>query len=216
MYFTRITLDRFEDERLLHVARKHFVYMFSRHIGHLFILVGACVAIFFAGWGVGFWVGVIASSVVFLAACAYIAMIYFGTYLIVTSHRVISSVRWGIFRFHMREIRVSDLKETTSDAKHILEAIFHYGDICIYGMDHEEVIRFRWLSNANKLHRYISKVVELYHEHHHVGRIGRFDKKYDERKMKKQTTSPRYIHKWYDAVRTRVDHILMEGTPRYF
>lgn len=176
MQLRKITFDRLGEERILHITRKHVVYIFFRHMIHLFTLFALCILVFLIGWAFHPLAGIVGSLVLFSIAGLYVAMLYYGTYLLITTHRIISSRRQGFFHFHTRELRVSDLKETMADSRNIFEAIFRYGDISIYGMDHEEMIHFRGVPHASKVHRYISKVIELYHGHNHANPIEKFDR----------------------------------------
>jgi uncharacterized membrane protein YdbT with pleckstrin-like domain len=166
-----------QDEKVIHVLRRHPITLFTWFLGVLFILVGP-----FLVWGlINFSqpqllesptltaLMVMGGSVFFLFAWLFLFQSFMDYYLdiwIVTSKRVLSIEQTGLFARTVSELRLYRIQDVTSTVNGFAHTILDYGDMEIQTAGEKTRFIFEQIPHPTRISKSVLEYAELDRKEH--------------------------------------------------
>ena len=95
-----------------------------------------------------------------IATFFYIRLFYKDTFLVVTSSKVLKSVRNGLFSSHIIELPLSRIRQIRANNNWVLAKIFSYWNIEIQGFEESSNMYFKAMTQNKKAMSTISAAIE--------------------------------------------------------
>jgi len=174
---------QYSDEKLL--LKKHeSLISFLLRKSHLFIVYIILSSILFVAIKYfldSYLMATIISIVTLLILFIFLKRQYSNTWIIITTRRVLKLVRNGIFTQHRKELKLSDIKATSS-RRNVIDSIFWYGTIMVQWTEEHSNIYFKWIKWHTDIANYIWRVLDYIKLNGHTDNIARYKVKKDRRK----------------------------------
>ena len=171
---TKIFKGQYSDEEVLFMGREHWLsFLLHTLLTYLPLLLLSAIVAWVAGLILDSDILAVSLFVALaLVPFAYFVPLYRQTHLIITTRRVIKSVRHGFFLAHLREIRFDHISQMRSDRAGWAGYLFGYGHIDISSSNISGgSVYFRGIRRPESIIRYLSRVVDYIRLHGHTNAI---------------------------------------------
>jgi hypothetical protein len=174
---------QYSDEKLLLKQHENLIHLLLRkfHLFIVYIILSAILFIIieykFNSYIISFFI----SIWIFLILFIYLKRQYSNTWIIITTRRVIKLVRSGIFTQHRKELKLTDIKATTS-RRNFFDSIFWYWNIMIQWTEEHSNIYFKWIKGNADIANYLWRVLDYIKLNWHTDNIAKYKTKKSRRK----------------------------------
>jgi len=171
---------QYSDEKVLFYMKENIInFIFQKfYILISLILFSSIIsgAVFYIYWYIFFSIIII---LLLFFIIYYYYIIYRDTNLIFTTRRIIKDVRTWLFSKHRKELKILDIKSSTSNKNGIIQTILMIWNIKIEWTENKSSIHFRWIKEYSQVSNYIWRVIDYIKLNWHTDNIARYqDKKY--------------------------------------
>ncbi len=104
----------------------------------------------------------------FVILCIYLFFVikfHKETFFAFTNKRAVKSVRNWLFSHHLKELKIDNIKQTTSNNSWMLAKIFDYWNINVQWPETETSLYFRNISENKAIVLYISRMIDYIKQH---------------------------------------------------
>jgi len=174
---------QYSDEKLLFKQHENLISFILRKF-HLFIVYLILSAILFISTKYfldSYFISTIVLIIIFFILFIYLKRQYSNTWIIITTRRVLKLVRSGIFTQHRKELKLTDIKATTT-RRNFFDSIFWYWNIMIQWTEEHSNIYFKWIKWHSDIANYLWRVLDYIKLNWHTDNIARYKTKKDRRK----------------------------------
>lgn len=166
-----------QDEKVIHVLRRHPITLFTWFLGVVCILIGP----FFIWWLISFTqpqlfdsqaitaLIVMGGSAFFLFAWLFLFQSFMDYYLdiwVVTSKRVLSIEQTGLFARTVSELRLYRIQDVTSTVNGFAHTILDYGDMEIQTAGEKTRFIFEQIPHPTRISKSVLEYAELDRKEH--------------------------------------------------
>lgn len=108
----------------------------------------------------------------------YLSILYKNTWLIITTRRVLELTQNWLFQKHKRELKLSDIK-ATSTKKWFIGTLFWFWRVTIKWTEESANIYFKWINESQEIVNYLWRVIDYIKLNGHTDNISRYKFKKD-------------------------------------
>lgn len=153
---------QYQDEKVLFKKHEHYISTILRTIKNWFLVlvVSIILALITKSFLDNLILPIIIIIIPIITYVYFIKIFHDETFFIFTNRRAIKSVRNGIFASHLKELKLENIRQTTSNNFWILGKVFNYWNINVQWPDEATSLYFRNVPENKNLVLYISRMLD--------------------------------------------------------
>jgi len=157
---------QYQDERILFKKHESVAATIFRIIPVLFFFlifwgVSSLITFYISKNILYTWVSIWIIVFIILVYLFFIIKFHRETFFAFTDKRAVKSVRNWIFSHHLKELKIDNIKQTTSTSMWILGKVFGYWNINVQWPDKETSLYFRSIPENKAIILYISRMIDF-------------------------------------------------------
>jgi len=157
---------QYQDEKILFKKHESVASTISRTvpmvIGFLILWCIFSTVVYYISKSVSYtWISI---GIFWCILCVYLFFVikfHRETFFVFTDKRAVKSVRNWLFAHHLKELKIENIKQTTSNNMWILWKIFGYWNINVQWPDKETSLYFRNIPENKAIVLYISRMIDF-------------------------------------------------------
>ena len=174
---------QYSDEKLLLKQHENLISFLLRksHLFIVYIILSSILFISLKYFLDSYIISSIISILILVILFIYLKRQYSNTWIIITTRRVLKLVRSGIFTQHRKELKLNDIKATTT-RRNFYDSIFWYWNIMIQWTEEHSNIYFKGIKWHSDIANYLWRVLDYIKLNWHTDNIARYKTKKARRK----------------------------------
>lgn len=177
---------QYSGERVLFYAHEHTAYFIWDNITNTLIAIAAAaLGIWFAASLLEMlWLGIGIAAGILIGFWWYLRSLHHGTSIIVTSRRIIKTVKHGLFPSHRREVVLGQIAQVRSDKHSFMDIFFSTGTVHFTTTDLEGSVYFRGTPHAAEVALYVSRILDYLRANGPTDNLSSFKRRKDRQQNK--------------------------------